>query len=303
MTFHSGEIAVQERAGERAIAVRREALVVERLNVGMQAFLSTQQVAAVGLAAPDGSLWASLWGGAPGFLLGNADGDMLTIRSDRNAHPFDPVRCEVRPRQPLGVLVIDLDARQRLRINGIAGDVSESGVAMLVTEAFGNCPKYIKRRVHRQGAVTGAAQPSPACGTTLDAERREFIEQSDTCFVASAHPARGVDVSHRGGARGFVQVTRDDTLRIPDYPGNSMFQTLGNLAVDSRAGITFVDFDRGHALAASGHAVATFGDEDAPGHPAGGTGRYWSFTVSRWLEFAMPWLTTWTLVDQSPFNP
>jgi hypothetical protein len=55
-------------------------------------------------------------------------------------------------------------------------------------------------------------------------------------------------------------------------------------------------------LSLTGSAVIEFGADD-PRHPTGGTGRYWSFTVARWLEFPLPPTMQWTLIDRSPFNP
>ena len=100
----------------------------------------------------------------------------------------------------------------------------------------------------------------------------------------------------------FARVLNDRTLRIPDYAGNSMFQTLGNFDVDTRAGVAFVDFERRRVLSATGHATSDFGNEH-PAHPTGGTGRYWSFSIDRWVEFSLPRTMRWTLVEQSPFNP
>jgi hypothetical protein len=62
-----------------------------------------------------------------------------------------------------------------------------------------------------------------------------------------------------------------------------MFLTLGNLAVDDRAGVAVVDCDRGRLLSLTGRARLTFGVED-PAHPTGGTGRYWELSVERWIE-------------------
>ena len=83
---------------------------------------------------------------------------------------------------------------------------------------------------------------------------------ADTFFIATAVPpaqigasaAHGVDVSHRGGRPGFVRVQRDadgvDVLTVPDFAGNQMFNTLGNLQLHPRAGLLFVDFARGDRL-------------------------------------------------------
>src|SRR5690349_8558562 len=94
--FHRGEIAVQVRAGERVIAERRGSIVRDRLNDAASTFVARQGVVAVGAAAPDGSVWASLWCGTPGFVRANPAGDSLELRPDVNADAADPVRAIVR---------------------------------------------------------------------------------------------------------------------------------------------------------------------------------------------------------------
>src|SRR5262249_49525635 len=170
-----------------------------------------------------------------------------------------------------------------------------------VREVFPNCPKYIQRRAPVAGGAT-SAPAAPERGVSLDAERRAFLARADTLFVASFHPTRGVDVSHRGGAPGFVRVVDDRTLRVPDYPGNGMFQTLGNFEVAPRAGLVAVDFERRRLLSLTGTVSVSFGAED-PAHPSGGTGRSWSLVVAEWLEFAAPVGLGFRLVERSPFNP
>jgi uncharacterized protein len=299
--FHAGEIAVQERSGERSVAQRREGMIADRLVDGARAFLSTQGHIAVGAMAPDGTLWASMWCGESGFLRSD-DGEHVEVVSvlDRTLAD-DPARPIVQAGAPLGLLVIDLATRQRLRINGTVTRVDASGVELGVREAFGNCPKYIQRR-QRVDDLTNDSITPVAHGNTLDAARRELIAGIDTAFVASIHPARGIDVSHRGGQPGFIRVESGDTVRMPDYPGNSMFQTFGNFEVDPRAGLALIDFEQRRVLSLTGRAVTVFGKED-PHHPTGGTGRYWTFTVARWTEFSLPPTMRWTLIDRSALNP
>jgi len=300
--YHAGEIAVQKRSGERSIAERRGGMIADRLVEGARAFLSRQGVAAVGAAARDGSVWASLWSGDAGFLRGDDDGERVEILSalDRTLD-IDPVRPLVQAGAPLAMLVIDLMTRQRLRINGTVTRADALGMALRVRETFGNCNKYIQRRQRLDDRADSTVAPATR-GEALDDERRDFIARTDTAFVASIHPVRGLDVSHRGGQPGFIWVGPDGTLRMPDYPGNSMFQTLGNFEVDPRAGLALIDFERARVLSLSGTASTVFHAED-PGHPTGGTGRYWSFAVDRWVEFPLPPTMRWTLIDRSPFNP
>ena len=304
--FHAGEIAVQLRAGERTIAERRGSMIVDRLGDGMRTFLLHGDSAAVGALDANGALWASLWCGTPGFLRADATGECLTfVAAASPGVVADPVRQAVRDNASLGMLVIDFVTRRRLRINGVIRRVDAAGFELGVREAFGNCNKYIQRRQRTDG---GAAEPMGAPpanvvrGRTLDDERRAFIARTDTAFVASLHPARGIDVSHRGGRPGFVRVVGARELRIPDYPGNSMFQTLGNFDVDARAGLALIDFDRGRTLSLTGRAAGAFGREDVQ-HPTGATGRYWTFTIDEWLELPLPSMMTWTLLERSPFNP
>lgn len=300
--YHAGEIAVQERTGERSIAQRRATMIDDRLVDGARAFLSSQTVAAVGAADLDGALWASLWCGVPGFLRGDEDGERVEVDAAFD-HTLagDPVRGIIRADAPLGMLVINFATRQRFRINGTIGRLDATGLELRVREAFGNCIKYIQRR-QRSDDVPGDGIAPVMNGCALDEERRDFIARIDTAFVASIHSERGVDVSHRGGQPGFVRIEDGRTLRIPDYPGNSMFQTLGNFDADARAGLALIDFERRRVLSLTGNAVVAFGAED-PRHPSGGTGRYWSFTVERWVEVQLPSTMTWTLIERSPFNP
>jgi uncharacterized protein len=300
--YHSGETAVQERAGERAIALRRGSMLRDRLVDGARAFIDRRDVAAVGAERSDGTLWASLWCGVPGLFRTDASGEHVEIVSahDRTVAD-DPVRQIVRRDAPFAMVVIDFATRQRFRVNGSVGRLDAAGLELEVREAFGNCPKYIQRRL-RSDDPSGDEFAPAVSGRALDGPRCRFIDAIDTAFVASIHPERGLDVSHRGGAPGFVRVEGDHTLCIPDYPGNSMFQTLGNLAVDTRASLALVDFERRRVLSVTGSTTIAFGAEDGR-HPSGGTGRYWTFTIEEWLEFALPPAIRWTLLERSPFNP
>jgi hypothetical protein len=300
--FHAGEVAVQERAGERALAQRHGAMIRDRLSDGVRAFLERQDVVAVGAAAPNGALWASLWCGEPGFLRGDASGRSVLLHSPiDHVMPQDPVRSIVRAGAPMAMLVIDFDRRGRVRINGVPYRADSTAVELHVRESFGNCVKYIQRRQRIVAPIGGEVAPVEE-GSTLDGERRAFIARIDTLFVTSVHRERGLDISHRGGKPGFARTLDHSTIRIPDYQGNSLFQTLGNFELDPRAGLACIDFDRRRVLSLTGTAEAEFGMED-PAQSTGGTARYWSFTVDRWIEHPLPPTIQWMLIERSPFNP
>ena len=230
--FHEGEIAVQERAGERAVARRNGTMLSDRIMAGARPFLAAQQMVAVAAFDADDHRWASLWFGPPGFVRSDEDGGVVRVTaSPGGTSPDDPLASHLPPGQSLGLLAIELSSRRRLRINGVVSARGPGTMDVEVREAFPNCPKYIQRR-HRGASLAADASETSERGESLDARRRDLIARADTAFVASGHPTRGVDASHRGGSPGFIRVEGTRTLCFPDYPGNSMFQTLGNLAVD-----------------------------------------------------------------------
>ena len=87
------------------------------------------------------------------------------------------------------------------------------------------------------------------------------MQSSDTFFLGTTHPEYGNDTSHRGGPAGFVRADQH-VLSWPDFPGNNMFNSLGNLAVDPSAALLFVDFTTGSALQLSGTAAVQWLDDE-----------------------------------------
>lgn len=77
---------------------------------------------------------------------------------------------------------------------------------------------------------------------TFNDEDRRFIESAPFFFLSTAS-ATSVDCSFKGGAPGFVRVTGDNTLAWPDYDGNRMYRSLGNILENGRVGVLFISFD------------------------------------------------------------
>ncbi|HWN71490.1 MAG TPA: pyridoxamine 5'-phosphate oxidase family protein, partial [Haliangium sp.] len=109
--------------------------------------------------------------------------------------------------------------------------------------------------------ASGPAQAgAPGANDRLDEARARLVEQADTFFIASRHPEddrdprHGVDVSHRGGRPGFIDVRDGKQLVFPDFAGNFHFATLGNVLVDPRVGLLFVDFEQRDLLWITGRA-------------------------------------------------
>ena len=305
--FHEGERYVQERAGERDVALRVGGIVGPEIPARAVPFLAGQRMLVVGSVDTRGDLWASILFGAPGLASTPDRRSVVLDRTRIDTDPAEPVWGNLQAGAEVGLLAIELQSRRRLRINGIVNALDDRRVEVTVREAFPNCPKYIQRRDIRELAPGHSSVPSdlspPASGAALDEDRSRVIERADTLFVASRHPTRGVDVSHRGGERGFVRLLDPGRLRIPDYRGNGMFQTLGNFAVNDHAGVVVPDFDRGTLLQLTGSVSLRFDAEDDPRQPTGGTGRYWDFHVTRWVARAMVTPLAWERPESSPHNP
>ena len=157
--FHDGEIAVQERAGERDLARRHGAAISSRIVPGALSFLARQRLLAVSAAGDDGHLWTSVWCGQPGFVR-SADGQRVSILpSLMAASPDDPVLHRLSIGRDLGILGIELASRRRLRINGAVERISADEIGVLVRESVPNCPKYIQRR-HPHESLDGAIEPN-----------------------------------------------------------------------------------------------------------------------------------------------
>ncbi len=267
--FHEGEIRVQSRAGLREAADRVGRGIRPALPPRGVTFLAERRFAVLGAADADGRVWASLVTGPAGFLTAPRP-DRVLVRA--LPAPGDALAAGPPPSGAAGLLLIDFAARERVRVNGRAA-AEDDGFAVDVLEAYSNCPKYIARRV-----AVGDEPAAPAAaerGGAPDAAAARLVAAADTFFIATVHASASADVSHRGGRPGFVRV--DEALRLtwPDYQGNALFQTLGNLATDARAGLLFIDWATGTTLQLTGTARTVWDD---------GGARSVLFTTTEWVR-------------------
>ncbi len=263
--YHEGELEVQRRAGVAANAARLARMLAQgELRDAMARFLADRTFAVLTARDIKGTVWISPLSGPPGFLEALGATTLLVHTLPGRGDPLH----ELVQGQSVGLVVVEFATRRRIRINGTIIDVSAKGLSIDVDQAYANCPQYIQVR-----ELSANGQPHPDAvriGTQLEAQDRSLIRRADTFFVGTTHPTRGMDASHRGGPRGFLRVDGND-LWWPDYSGNNMFNTLGNLAVDSAAALLIPDFVTGRTLQLSGSAVTKWtapgahGDDDATG--------------------------------------
>ena len=241
-------------------------------------------------------MWVSILAGPPGFARSSEDGTQLDVTIP--PEPGDPITPAISPESSVGVLAIDFSARRRYRVNGTVRP-GGAGISLDVREAFGNCPKYIHAYTPLpDGPVTSEA---PRTSDRLDEHQRQWIEQAETLFLGTSHPDAGADVSHRGGAPGFVRVTGPRQLVWGDYLGNRLFQSLGNTAVHPPAGLLFVDPGTGSTLQLTGSLEIDWSPEAAAAIP--GAERVLRFSIEQIVERTGAIPLRWARGQASPFNP
>jgi predicted pyridoxine 5'-phosphate oxidase superfamily flavin-nucleotide-binding protein len=86
------------------------------------------------------------------------------------------------------------------------------------------------------------------------ADDRHFIEQLDMFFIATVDASGQPTCSYKGGDPGFVRVIDETTLVFPNYDGNGMYLSMGNLAETQAVGLLFIDFERQDRMRVDGLA-------------------------------------------------
>jgi len=303
--YHEGELRIQQLAGVLQEAKHTGRAISHTIIRGALKFIAQQSMAVLGSVDDDQNVWASILFGRPGFMTAPDERTVEFDLSQAGINPHDPFWTNIEQNRRVGSLLIELATRRRLRINGEVSRPSADRLrlALAVAESYPNCPKYIQRRLMTIQSLEGPDTNSMRRdGDALGDDQQALIQAADTFFVASAHPQHGVDASHRGGPPGFVNVLDERTLRIPDYVGNSMFNTLGNFSANPRAGLIFLDFDRNHTLQMIGRPEILL-DQDNAESETGGTRRFWLLQVERWRELSLPATVRWEFLDYSPYNP
>lgn len=307
--FHAGELAVHERLGirERMVGLGQRVIRTE-MPEQHRRFFEQLPFMLVGSIDATGRPWASTLVGQPGFVQAPSG-----KRLDFHARPIpgDPLAEGLAPGAQLGFLGIELHTRRRNRVNGHVVAADAQGFAIEVDQSVGNCPQYIQGREFQW--ARDATDPQPRAIEALnglDAEARALIGQSDTLFIATQAPSaagdpdvtsgRGADVSHRGGRAGFVKIEDEQTFLVPEFTGNFFFMTLGNLQINPRAGVLFIDFDTGDLLTLTGSAEVVWSGDDLAAFD--GAERAWRFRIeSGWrLRQALP--LRWAFRDWSPHS-
>jgi predicted pyridoxine 5'-phosphate oxidase superfamily flavin-nucleotide-binding protein len=293
---HEGEQAVQRRAGE-GNPDWGSPMFGPEIPRGFDGFIRDQRMLVLGAADDSGRVWSSVVSGRPGF----ADPvDERTIVIDALPPDGDPLREVLDGGRQLGIIALEPQTRRRIRVNG---RVRRAGARLVVTteQVLGNCPKYLQTREIAAGPAPVASARQLRAGPELTEDEQAWIRAADTFFIASVSPGHGADASHRGGMPGFVSVTGPRRLSWPDYFGNSFYMTLGNLQLNDRCGLLFLDWERGDTLQLTGRAWIDW--DAARTATAPGALRFVEFEADQVVVVPSGNALRWQFVDYSRFNP
>jgi len=293
--YHKGEIEVQTRAGVRDAADRVLRGVRPTVPFVARHFLGTQRMAVISSIDERGRVWATLLTGKPGFISAPVD---LRVRVEAKPIASDPLRDSLHVGASVGVLVIDFARKMRMRINGTVARETSSDFEMETREVYPNCAKYIHARA-LESCEDDKQKPRLAVvrSVSLSGMQQKSVGVADTFFIASQHPEMGADASHRGGPAGLIRIVDECSILWPDYSGNSMFNTLGNISVNPSAGLLFVDFEGGNTLQLTGKARTRWDVDLAAEFP--GAGRVVEFRIEQVIEVTNAFTCRWLVTEQN----
>ncbi len=296
--FHAGEIEVQMRARVQDIARRVAGVMRSTIPPVAQEFLRDQRMVIVSTVDSEGRVWASILTGDPGFMQAVNE---TTLKIEANPIPGDPLVENLRTGRDIGILVIELSTRQRMKLKGRSSLGEEGSIYVHAERVYALCPKYIQAREVVGRVDKTRTEHLIQHAERLDENQQRWVSLADTFFIASFNPETGADASHRGGNPGFVRVLSPNKLVFPDYSGNNMLNTLGNISANPNVGLLFVDFEHGNTLQITGGARIIW-DKERKAEFAGAE-RLVEFEIERIIEIANVISLRWQFLGYSPFNP
>jgi NAD(P)H-flavin reductase len=284
---------------------------------------------AIGTLDKQNRPWTTLWGGEKGISQPIAQG-ILGIRS-QVVRQHDPVVEELVGKDGDGTVVreegkgrmvsgltIDLETRKRTKLYGrmVAGalsmredeatetqqHVAEVQLVLKIEQSLGNCPKYLNKK-HIEPAESNPELVSDS--PQLPQQALDLLSKADLFFLSSANHEQDMDTNHRGGPPGFVRVISNDPsgaiLCYPEYSGNRLYQTLGNLKTNPVVGLCVPDFDTGDMLYLTGTTSILIGPDAAKILPRSNLAVKITTTAARFVTTALPFRGI--SGESSPYNP
>ncbi|KAF5669012.1 FAD-binding protein [Fusarium heterosporum] len=318
--WHEGELAMQQQLK----VPKRGNPTFPGLAAHYGVRVMQSPLVALGTLDSEGRPWTTIWGGEPGFARPMAEGVLAFNSSVDTRH--DPVFRALwdgisdegvqqgainRPNggdgKGMAGLSIDLETRDRVKLVGkmIAGATVDEGktvqMAMAVTESLGNCPKYLNKK----NIIPNTMKPELVSDKLpLPQEALDLIAAADMFFLSSTNGLT-MDTNHRGGSPGFIRVINNQgnglELIYPEFSGNRLYQTLGNVKVNPLVGLIIPDYNSADALYLTGSASILAGEEASAHLARTKLAVKISISAAKFVKSGLPFRGS--KGEYSPYNP
>jgi uncharacterized protein len=247
--YHDGERYIQEQMGVRDKSDSLSSMIYHEMPVVAAQFLESLNFAVVTFSTSNQELFSSVLFDINSFIT-ILHTKEIVINLEKSS--FIPDNILGEKNLNIGLLGLEFENRMRIRVNG-KGKIEDNKLFLVIDEVYSNCPKYINDR-KIVGKVDFFNDSILDKYTTLVNECKKIIENSDTFFIATNHENKGSDISHKGGKKGFLKIISPTQLEFDDFPGNNMYNTLGNIYTNPNISILIVDFASNDILHINGHA-------------------------------------------------
>lgn len=300
--FHDGQLKVQLIAGEEEIAKQRIPMISNSLHPRSIPFIEHQVLAFPGSEDSKGNLWLSLIVGERGFIKIPSVNEITIDLSKIVSNKEDVFFKNIESKPTVGLLFHEAARRARYRAWGVArknGNQLNFDIKM----GYPSCPKHIQREIIELTDDSTVLASHYQQGTQLGELEKEWIIGAHTFFIATQTKKGDIESSHRGGDPGFIEIQENGILRVPDYLGNSMFSTLGNIYENPKTALLFVDYTKGETLQLSGNSELQFDQNSKDDlYKSADTGRFWTFQTKKWIRTIDHHKVNTKFIDFSPFN-
>ncbi|KAL8738296.1 MAG: hypothetical protein Q9181_000885 [Wetmoreana brouardii] len=284
---------------------------------------------ALGTLDNTGRPWTTLLGGEVGFVrpLGQSNIGVRTsvdptydpvINTLLGSKHGDGLEDSTSKNHLVSGLGIDLATRSRVKLAGrvvasaldrLSGElqdgsagVTQAQMVIKIEQSLGLCPKYLNKKqivpTLPEPELVSDALPLPLGATKL-------LAKADLFFISSSYNGLTMGTNNRGGPPGFLRVMENDSsgtaLVYPEYSGNRLYQTLGNLHTTPRAGIVIPDLDSGDVLYVTGTTEILIGPEAAGLLPRSNLAVKVHVEETRFVRKSLPFRGR--AGEPSPYNP
>lgn len=235
--YHEGEVYIQELMGVRTISDSLSSMIKKDMSVVATQFLKTLSFSVITFSKETSILHSSIVFGLNSFIKILTKNELLIDLKNRS---FIPKEILEEKTLTIGFIGLDFENKMRIRING-KGDIKNNQLHLVIDEIYSNCPKYITNR-KLNGKLDFFDEIKHYKNSSLEKNSINILTNADTFFLSTIHKSKGADISHKGGKKGFLRVVSPAQLEFDDFPGNNLYNSIGNIYTNKNVNILVIDF-------------------------------------------------------------